>query len=113
VQGRTVIVLDDLCATGGTLIRAATALRAAGARAVHVAVTHAPLPAGVAALEAADSIAGILLTDSVGTALQARGVSTRTVVLPIAPLYAEALGRMLDGRPLAPLLHRWPPAPGE
>jgi ribose-phosphate pyrophosphokinase len=113
VQGRTVIVLDDLCATGGTLIRAATALRVAGATAVHVAVTHAPLPAGLAALQASDTIAGILLTDSVGTALHAGIASARTVVLPIAPLYAEALGRMLDGRPLTPLLHRWPPAPGE
>jgi len=113
VRGRAVIVLDDLCATGGTLIRAAAALRAAGASAVHVAVTHAPLPAGIAALEAADTIAGIWLTDSVGTTLPVGNVSARTVVLPIAPLYAEALGRMLDGRPLTPLLQRWPPAPGE
>ncbi len=113
VRGRAVIVLDDLCATGGTLIRAAAALRAAGASAVHVAVTHAPLPAGIAALEAADTIAGIWLTDSVGTTLHAGNASARTVVLPIAPLYAEALGRMLEGRPLTPLLQRWPPAPGE
>jgi ribose-phosphate pyrophosphokinase len=112
VRDRTVVVLDDLCATGGTLIRAATALRAAGAAAVHVAVTHAPLPAGIVALEQAEAIGGILVTDSVGTALHA-GVSPRTVVLPIAPLYAEALARMLDGRPLTPLLRRWPPAPGE
>ncbi len=41
--GRTVIVLDDLCATGGTLLRAADVCGKAGATAVHVAVTHMPL----------------------------------------------------------------------
>ncbi len=45
VEGRGVIVLDDLCASGQTLIRAASALRAAGASSVHVAFTHAPLEA--------------------------------------------------------------------
>ena len=113
VRDRSLIVLDDLCATGGTLIRAAQALRAAGARAVHVAVTHAPLPAGIAALQACAEIDGILYTDSVGTALgPADGSSARTTVLPIAPLYGEALRRMCSGEPLVPLLRRWPPAAG-
>src|SRR6185436_14310108 len=60
-EGRTVIVLDDLCASGGTLIRAATALRQAGASAVQVAFTHAPLPRGLAAVEAEEAISDIVL----------------------------------------------------
>ena len=31
VAGHTVVIIDDLCASGGTLIRAAAALREAGA----------------------------------------------------------------------------------
>lgn len=110
---RTVVVLDDLCASGGTLIRAATALRAAGALAVHAAFTHAPLARGLAAVAAADAIAEVVLTDSVGFALHAEHASgsKRLTVLRVAPLLGEAVTRMLTGAPLTPLLQRWPPAP--
>ncbi len=110
VINRDVWVLDDLCASGGTLIRAANAMHAAGARAVHVAFTHAPFAAGLAALAADPAIARIVFTDSVGSALQPqRGTSERRFqTLPIAPLLAEAVSRLVSGRPLAPLLDRWP-----
>jgi ribose-phosphate pyrophosphokinase len=112
VAGRTAIVLDDLCATGGTLIRAAAALIEAGAAAVHVAVTHAPLAKGLAALVAAPGVSGIVITDSVGTALHARTSSEgdKLTVLAVAPLFAEAVSRIVGRIPLAPLLERWPPA---
>lgn len=106
VAGRTVIVLDDLCASGQTLIRAATSLRAAGAAAVHVAFTHAPLARGLAALSGCEEIASVITTDSVGQAVER---SARLTELHVAPLFAEAVSRMIAGAPLAPLLHRWPP----
>lgn len=112
VAGRAVIVLDDLCATGGTLIRAAQACRRAGAQSVHAAVTHAPLAAGLEALLAADAISGIVVTDSVGIDFRpthSTAASARLVTLPIAPLLAQAIGRTVAGKPLAPLLERWPP----
>jgi len=58
-SGRAVIVLDDLCASGSTLLRAASALRAAGAASVHAAVTHTPVEAGLVALLAAEDIAQV------------------------------------------------------
>jgi ribose-phosphate pyrophosphokinase len=113
VDGREVIVLDDLCASGGTLIHAAGALREAGASAVHVAFTHAPLPKGLAALTASPEIVQIVLTDSVGSALP--GLSSdfgRMKVLHVGPLLGQAIGRMITGIPLATLLESWPPADG-
>lgn len=112
VSGREVVVLDDLCASGGTLIRAATALRAAGAGAVHVAFTHAPCAAGLAALDAEQDIGRVLLTDSVGSGLQmpADFSEQRFRKLPVAPLLAQAVARMVSGNPLAPLLDSWPVA---
>jgi ribose-phosphate pyrophosphokinase len=112
----TVIVLDDLCATGGTLIRAASICRNAGAAAVHVAVTHVPLVAGLEALLGSEAIAGIVVTDSVGMghprapSSAARG---KLVTLSVAPLLGHAVRRMLAGKPLAPLLRRWPLAPDD
>jgi ribose-phosphate pyrophosphokinase len=113
-ENPNVIVLDDLCATGGTLIRAATIVRRAGASAVYVAVTHLPLAAGLEALTSSDAIAGIVATDSVGTAVHRQAPSTgapeRLDTLSIGPLLGEAVRRMLAGEPLASLLRRWPPA---
>jgi ribose-phosphate pyrophosphokinase len=106
VEGRTIIVLDDLCASGQTLIRAASSLRAAGAAAVHVAFTHAPLARGLAAVSDCDDIASVITTDSTA---QSAAPHSRLTELHVAPLFAEAVSRMVAGAPLAPLLHRWPP----
>ncbi len=111
IAGREVIVLDDLCATGGTLIRAADVCHRASAAAVHVAVTHLPLMGGLEAIIKADNITDIVATDSVGAALRpggATGPNSKLSVLSVAPLFGQAVGRMKAGKPLAPLLTRWP-----
>jgi ribose-phosphate pyrophosphokinase len=114
VAGRTVIVLDDLCATGGTLIRAAETCLRAGAAATHVAATHTPLAAGLEALMTAEPITSITVTDSVGIAFPTRrppSGSGKLFTLSIAPLLGQALGRMVTGKPVAPLLESWPLPP--
>lgn len=109
--GRAAIVLDDLCASGATLIKAATALRAAGATSVYATVTHTPLEDGLAALAAADEIAEVVVTDSVGYApgSAALGKKGKVKILPCGELLGCAMARMLSGDPLAPLAEHWPP----
>ena len=111
VEGRSVLIIDDLCATGETLIRAAKACRDAGARAVHVGVTHTPVPAGIDAVEAIDGLSSVVVTDSSGsvgpTSSSPPGPGKRTT-LSIAPLLGQALRYALAGKPMSPLLERWP-----
>lgn len=107
--GQHVIIVDDLCATGGTVLSAAAMCRTAGALAVHVGVTHAPLTEGLDNLIAADSINEIVTTDSVGSVHRPSADPARKLVtLSLAPLLGQALRRIVAGRPLAPLLTRWP-----
>jgi ribose-phosphate pyrophosphokinase len=107
VGGRTVIIVDDLCASGSTLIRAATACQRGGAAAVHVVVVHAPLQAGLMALAESQTISSILITDSTGLIAPVKGEGKLTMV-SIAPLIGQVLQRMTSGQAVAPLLERWP-----
>jgi len=106
--GRAAIVLDDLCSTGTTLIKAAAALRAAGAVSVHATVTHTPLEDGLMALAAADDIAQVVVTDSVGYAPML-GKPGKIRILPSGEILGCAMARMMSGAPLAPLAEHWPP----
>jgi phosphoribosylpyrophosphate synthetase len=111
VAGQTVLILDDLCATGETLARAAKACHQAGAAAIHVAVTHTPVPAGIDSVEALDSISGVVVTDSTGFNTASSSTPTgsgKRTILPIAPLFGQATRRLLARKPLSPLLERWP-----
>lgn len=40
VAGRTVLIVDDICSRGGTFTHTATALKATGAKAIYLYVTH-------------------------------------------------------------------------
>lgn len=113
IPDREVILLDDLCATGGTLTRAAEVCHRAGVRGVHVAVTHMCLDAGLQALLKSGAITSILTTDSVGFSFDPPrnlAVPDKLVTLSIAPLLGQAVRRMLAGKSVAPLLSRWPVA---
>lgn len=110
VRGHVVLVIDDLCATGNTLMRAAAAANTAGAASTHVFFTHAPQVSGVAAVLNDPNIASVTTTDSVGfdcNPLQPER-DGRLTILSTAPLFGSALRRMLSGVPLTPLLSEWP-----
>ena len=82
VQGRAVVLLDDVASTGRTLVEAATALRARGAASIDVAVTH-----GLFVGDAVERLRGagvrhVWSTDSVPHASNC---------VSVAPLLASAL----------------------
>jgi ribose-phosphate pyrophosphokinase len=114
LRGRTVLIIDDLCATGNTLIRAAGACKRAGSDKVYAVVTHAPNAPGIAAVVADPLVDGVFTTDSVGYRLdRAPQTDNKLTVLSVAPLFGEALRRMSSGMALSPLLDRWPVRPAD
>lgn len=93
VEGATVLLLDDLIASGGTMCSAAAALRAAGANAVLACAAHG-LFTGMASTRMADpAIDRVLVTDSVPPfRLGADApVRARLQVLSAATLFADAI----------------------
>jgi ribose-phosphate pyrophosphokinase len=101
VAGATVLLLDDLVASGETMRRAATALRRAGAHEVIALAAHG-LFVGAAAEHLADpDIAAVFVTDSVPPLrLPTDGpVAAKLRVVSAAPLFAEAVRAGRRGRP--------------
>lgn len=82
VRGRRAILVDDICSSGATLELAARHLRAAGAAAVDVAVTHALFDAAAEARLRVAGVRRILSTDS---------CPHPTNAAPLARLLASAL----------------------
>ena len=84
VEGRDVIVFDDIISTGGTIARAIKMLKSQGARRVYAACVH-PLLIGEAKTKILESGADkIVSTDSIPSSVK---------VVSLAPLIAEALAR--------------------
>jgi ribose-phosphate pyrophosphokinase len=106
VAGRTALIIDDLISTGGTLLRAARAARKAGARRVMALVTHGLFMPGAEKVLSDPAIERLAITDSVPPFRLMPGTASweKLEVLPTAPLLAEVIGRLHDGRALTDLV---------
>jgi ribose-phosphate pyrophosphokinase len=92
VGGYTCILVDDIVDSGGTLVNAADALLANGAKDVYAYITHGVLSGGAAARITNSKLKELVITDSILPTEAVRGAKNiRT--LSIATLIAEAIGR--------------------
>jgi ribose-phosphate pyrophosphokinase len=92
VDGYTCILVDDIVDSGGTLVNAADALVANGAKDVYAYITHGVLSGGAAARIANSKLKELAITDSIQpteAVINAKNIR----VLSIAALIAEAIGR--------------------
>ncbi len=92
VAGYTCILVDDIVDSGGTLVNAADALLANGAKEVYAYITHGVLSGGAAARIAGSRLKELVITNSIQpTEAVQKAPNIRT--LSIASLIAEAIGR--------------------
>jgi ribose-phosphate pyrophosphokinase len=92
VAGHTCILVDDIVDSGGTLVNAADALLANGAKDVYAYISHGVLSGGAAARITGSRLKELVITDSIlPTEAVNKAANIRT--LSIAPLIAEAISR--------------------
>ncbi|MDB4868988.1 MAG: ribose-phosphate diphosphokinase [Cohnella sp.] len=101
VSGRTVILVDDIIDTAGTIALAASALKEAGAKELYACCTH-PVMSGPAMerLEASH-LKEIVVTDTIPLR-DFRGCS-KIRVLSVAPLIGEAITRIHEQKSISKL----------
>jgi ribose-phosphate pyrophosphokinase len=106
VRGRSVIVLDDEIANGGTIAELLTRLQELGVSGVAVACTHGLFTGRAIERLAAHAaeVTEVVTTNTVPLSEEKRRAG-RVTVLSIAPLMAEAIRRIHDGRSISSLFH--------
>ena len=104
VKGKKCIILDDMVDTAGTLCNAAKALiEVGGAKSVTACATHGPL-SGPAIQRIKDSVLEeLVLLDTIPVSEEKKAECGKITVLPVAPVFAEAIERIYGDRPVSPL----------
>lgn len=105
VRGRVAIIVDDLIATGTTMVKAARACRDLGATRVFAAASHGLFTGEADRVLADDAVDRIVVTNTVPPVrLRDPAVLGKIETLDAAPLFAHAIRRMHDGGSLTELL---------
>jgi ribose-phosphate pyrophosphokinase len=91
-SGRSCILVDDIVDSGGTLVNAADALLAEGAKDVYAYITHGVLSGGAVSRVASSRLKELVITDSI-LPTEAVRVARNIRVMSIATLIGEAIGR--------------------
>ena len=92
VRGRNCLLVDDLIATGSSLVEAAAALQRAGATAVYACVAHPVLSGSARERIARSPLKELIVTNTIPIPKTHR--HPKLAVLSVAPLLAEAIRRI-------------------
>ena len=97
IDGKTAIILDDMCDTGGTLIKCAELLKESGAKSVICGVTHGILSGpAIKRLKESDSITKMIVTNSLCQNINKTNVDKLEVV-DISGLLFKVISCILSG----------------
>lgn len=102
VKDADAIIIDDMCDTGGTLVKAAKLLKENGARRVFAVITHGLFSGKALELIGSSVIDEMIITDTIPL----RGVAPANIkVISVAPLLANALLRIRLGESVSSLFY--------
>ena len=94
VEGKNVLMVDDMITTAGTMTEAVRILRDKGAADIYLSATHAVFAPPAMERLAACKFTKIAVTDTIDLGNRADPIKDRLVVLGIAELLGEAIHRI-------------------
>ncbi len=99
VENKTVIMLDDMVDTAGTIVKASEALVQLGANKVYVCATHAVLSDDAATKILKSPITEFIFTDTIP--LPKDKENEKIKVLSVAHIFAQAIERIYEDQPVS------------
>ena len=103
VKGRTVLIPDDMIATGGSLVEAVNALVKFGAADIYASCTHAILSGNAVKNLEKSVLKEVVVTDTIPLPPEKR--IPKIKVLPVAPLLGEAILRIHNEESISSLFN--------
>ena len=104
IEGKLVLLVDDMIDSGGTIIADAKAAKDAGARAVWAFGTHGLFSAGAIEKIEGSALDKVFTTDSIHHDETMLAKSTKVEIISVAGLLAKAIQRTHDGESLSALI---------
>jgi len=101
VEGKTALIFDDEVSTAGTLVEAANILKAHGAKEIYAGATHGVLVGPAIERIQNSPIKELVITNTIP--LEEEKQIDKIKVVSIAPLFAEAIKRINEEKPLGDL----------
>jgi len=99
VKGKNIVIVDDMIDTGGTIIKAAKALKDQGAKKILVAATHGLFSKGFDLFDKAEHIDQVVVTDSIGKVYDIK--SKKLKVITLADVLAHSIEATADGKSIS------------
>ena len=90
VEGKNVILVDDMVDTAGTLVKAAELMMKRGALSVRALASHGILSGGAIERIENSELTELIISDTIPL----RGPSTKIKVVPCAPLFADVMSNV-------------------
>jgi ribose-phosphate pyrophosphokinase len=106
VKGKTVLMVDDMISTAGTVVEAAKLVMERGARDVMAACTHAVLVPPAFERILASPISKVVLTDTIPLGDRLAPIRSKVVELSVDQLLGNAIHRIHHNQSISALFER-------
>lgn len=95
IEGKEVVLVDDIIATGGSLTEAANALKKNGAKEIYAAISHGILSGDAIEKLEKSEIKELIITNTIPLSEEKKHPKVKA--LSVAPLFGEAIKRIHKG----------------
>jgi ribose-phosphate pyrophosphokinase len=106
VKGKTVLMVDDIIATAGTVVEACKMVKEHGAKKIYIAATHGVLCGPALERLASAPIDDLAITDTIPLSDAARARLPHVTVLTVSELLGEAIRRIHSQESVSSLFMR-------
>ena len=97
VEGKNVIIVDDMVDTAGTITKAADIMKAAGAKSVRAAASHCVMSGPASDRVQESALEEIVFTDSIPYTKRCDKVKQ----LSVADMFADTIKRVLENKSIS------------